>query len=504
MRNKILAAIILFINILYFVQAQDAPGPDEISYRPAVNSGKYYPADPDSLRQFIYAKLDTANKSLAEAEIIGIVVPHAAYPYSGWVAARTYRNLIGKKYDAIIIIAPSHFLPFRGASIFNGDGYTTPIGTSKIDKELAKSIADGDELISYSDLGQKANDSLKEHSIEVQLPFLQIVQPATPIVPILAGSQDEISNDALMRAIVKAVKKSGKKVLIIASADLSHFHSLSESRAIDIPALETFSDYDYYKLEQDFRNGIFQSCGSGPIVVMLEAAEQLGAGIATPLMYSTSATSLDIRGDTSRVVGYFSGIVIKIKKMKPFYFPDYNDEEKEDLFTSALSGIRKKILSDSTEPVYFVPRNLTMRKGIFVTLKKNGELRGSMGSRYSNLPLLFAVENAAMNAATSDPRFAPVTAGEIDSLEFEISILSRFKRLLDTSDIEIDNYGLFITDGDKMGLLLPEVATDNNLTKLQFLQLAGKKAGLGADAFSRPDILLYYFETRLIKEDISD
>ncbi len=504
MRNIIIVVITLLTSILTIAKAQDAPGTDKISYRPAINAGKYYPANPDSLRQYIYAKLDTTSKSVVETEILGIVVPHAAYRYSGWVAARTYKNIIGKKYDAIIIIAPSHFLPFRGASVFNGDGYATPIGTAEIDKELAKSIAAGHEIISYSDLGHTANDTLKEHSIEVQLPFLQIVQPNTPIVPILAGSQDEISNDALMRAIVKAVKQSGKKVLIIASADLSHFHSLSESRKFDIPALETFSNYDYYKLEQNFLDGIYESCGGGPIVTMLKAVEQLGGSMATPLIYSTSASSPDIEGDTSRVVGYFSGMVVKIQKLKPFYFPEYNSEEVKDLLESARFGVRSKIISDSTRQVYFILRNLSMKKGAFVALKKDGKLRGLMGSRFSSLPLLFSVESAAKDAAAADPRFPPVTAEEIDSLEYEISILSRFQRALDTSEIAIGNNGLFITNGTKRGLLLPEVATENHLNKLRFLQLIGKEAGLGPDAFSRPDVLLYYFETKLIREDSLD
>ena len=144
-----------------------------------------------------------------------------------------------------------------------------------------------------------------------------------------------------------------------------------------------------------------------------------------------------------------------------------------------------------------------MLKGAFVALRKNGELRGRMGSRFSNLPLLLSVESAAKDAATADPRFPPVAAAEIDSLEYEISVLSRFKRSLDTSEIEVGNHGLFITDGTKRGLLLPEAAADNNLARLRFLQLIGMEAGLGPDAFSRPDVLLYYFETKLFMEESS-
>ncbi|MDP2362565.1 MAG: AmmeMemoRadiSam system protein B, partial [Ignavibacteria bacterium] len=212
--------------------SQDMLAPDKISYRSPTVAGAFYPAKPSELRTMIYNYLNEDISEIIQQDIFAIVVPHAGFVYSGSVAAKAYKQLIGKKYDAIIIIAPSHQKYFKGASVFKGNAYVTPLGNALVDKELSKEITSVNSFVKLSMDGHSWTDSLSEHSLEVQIPFLQIVQPDVPIVPIVMGTQNHETCDKLMKAIVYSVKKLNKKVLIVASSDLSHFHSLKDAKKL--------------------------------------------------------------------------------------------------------------------------------------------------------------------------------------------------------------------------------------------------------------------------------
>ena len=269
--------------------AQDMPGLSQVSYRPPAVAGSFYPNNPDSLRKMINEFLDLNEFIPIPGDIKAIVVPHAGYVFSGWVAGKAFKAVKDKTYDDIIIIAPSHAKYFNGASVFKGDAYTTPLGEALVDKILANEIANFSPLVKLSNDGHGWKDSKSEHSIEVEIPFLQVVQPNTPIVPIIIGSQDFTTCDELVKAIINAKKKLNKKLLIVASSDLSHFHNTGSAEALDTLLVNSFSKFDYFKMEKNLFAGKWEACGGGPIVTAMMIAEQLGANNTLAFQYATSA-----------------------------------------------------------------------------------------------------------------------------------------------------------------------------------------------------------------------
>ncbi|MFP4528170.1 MAG: AmmeMemoRadiSam system protein B [Candidatus Kapaibacterium sp.] len=484
--------------------SQDAPGPDAISYRPAALAGAFYPADPDTLRKRIneYLDPDKAKRIRPEAAIHGIVVPHAGYDYSGWVAGRAFREIEGRGYDAVVVIGPSHREVFEGASIYDGEAYTTPLGNAMIDQELADSIAAADNTIMRSRKGHSHDRGNFENSIEVQIPFLQVVLPDVPIVPIAMGAQNYHSSDVLMQAIVKAAEETGRRILLVGSTDLSHYHDVTGAREMDIPLVQTFDNYDYMKLSYKLFAREWEACGAAPMIAVMLTAEQLGANNATPLLYATSAEAPGVKTSDDRVVGYMSGLLMEAD-FDPFgKFPELDEEERARLLEAAKESVSRSVGADTTaEPgVRLVDKDLSGQYAAFVTLKKEGQLRGCMGHTIAEKNLLMEVEESARMAATRDMRFRPVAPDELDSLDFEITVLSRFKRVLDTAEVEPGRDGVYLRLGRSAGLFLPQVATEQGWDREALLENLGQKAGLSQNAYQMPEAELFIFRSLIIEE----
>lgn len=479
---------------------QDALPEEKISYRPPMFSGSFYPSNPDTLKKMInqYLELEKPPK-YGEIDIFGMAVPHAGYVYSGLVAGRAYKELIGRKYDAIVIIAPSHRESFYGASVFSGDAYVTPLGNVHIDKELSKLISNFDNDILLSFKGHRWDSDYAEHSLEVQLPFLQIVQPSTPIVAVVMGSQDFLTQDKLMKSIVNAVNKSGKKCLIIASTDLSHFHDAETAESIDKPLVRTFARYDYFAMQNLFSDNTFQACGAGPLTTMMMTSEQLGANQAIPIIYLHSGNTEAGSSRQDRVVGYFSGITAKGQTMS---LPVLNKTDKEKLIEQSKKGVYDAINNIDDEQINtIIPLRLSNPNPTFVTLKKKNQLRACMGHTYARVPLLMEVYNSAKLAAQNDYRFGPITNDELEELEFEITVLSRFIRVLNLNDIKIGRDGLYIRLGKSHGLLLPQVAAERNWDTATFLEHLSEKAGLHKNSYMHSNAEIFRFEAVIIHEN---
>ena len=223
--------------------------------KPAV-AGMFYPGDKRTLEKEINSYINEAETEEISGNIFGIVAPHAGYVYSGPVAGYAYKLIKGKKYETVVVISPSHQEFFRGCSVFDGDAYETPLGQIKVDKETAKSIANKVENIYLSSKGHHIK-GMGEHSLEVQLPFLQVALGKFEVVPIVIGDQSEENCSALGMVLAEALKD--KNALIVASSDLSHYHSYDEARKIDSRAVDCFEKGDL--------KGILdcEACGSGPI-----------------------------------------------------------------------------------------------------------------------------------------------------------------------------------------------------------------------------------------------
>ena len=257
-------------------------------------AGSWYPGNPNILRTSIGDFFQRVPEELSTGNIVGLVAPHAGYIYSGQVAAYAYKMLQGHVFDAVIVIGPSHRLSFRGISIYDQGGYETPLGTVLVDSSLADRIKSESRLVA-------ANPSahLREHSIEIQLPFLQYVLGEFSFVPLLMGDQDRMTCEDLAAAIVKAVGQ--KKILIVGSSDLSHFHSYDQALKLDALALGYLEKMDAEGFLKGLEERQFEACGGGPAAVTMMAATTMGASSAKLLRYANSG---DVTGDKQSVVGY--------------------------------------------------------------------------------------------------------------------------------------------------------------------------------------------------------
>ena len=499
--NKLFMIYILIIFMISFTRlcSQDAPSPDMVTYRPATVAGSFYPDDPNELKDWIKQFLDKGESSEPSQNILGLVVPHAGYVYSGWIAGQAFKKVEGRKYDVVIVIAPSHSQAFPGSSIFDGDAYVTPLGEAMVDKDLAKEISNVNDMVKMSREGHGWKGNRAEHSLEVQIPFIQTVLPKSKIVPIVMGTQDFESSDALMKAIVHSVRKTNKKVLLVASSDLSHYHDESTAKTMDECLVKAFNKFDYFRIALNAFSRRWEACGGAPIVVAMTACEQLGANKSQSVVYSNSANSPYIKGDKKSVVGYFSGILFQDETTDDL-LPLISNENRQKLLEIAKVTIINSAKDDNEKINIGIPAGeLSDEYAVFVTIHKNGKLRGCMGHTIADNNLISAVEESAKLACSRDPRFSPVEESELEELDYEITVLSRMKRILNIEEIEPGRDGVLLRLGYYSGIFLPQVATEQNWDRKTLLEQLGRKANLTTDAYLDKKAELYVFRGMVIK-----
>jgi len=458
--------------------------------RPAV-AGSFYPGDPKTLTRQVREYLSRAAKEEVEGEIIGLVSPHAGYMYSGAVAAHAFKTVAGMKFDAVVIVAPSHRFPFQGASVYDRGGYETPLGVLPPEREIIQKLKSESKVI--QPLPQAHS---QEHSLEVQLPFLQEVLGEFNLVPLVIGSQDYRSCEAVGKAIAGAVK--GKKVLLVASTDLSHYHPYDRAVQLDKVILEDIGEFDARKLSRDLEAGKGEACGGGPVIAVMVAAGELGANRARVLKYQNSG---DVTGDRSGVVGYGAAVFFRdsgpAKKepdgRKAGISLGLTEEEKRDLQRIARAAIERRLKGEKASAAGPAGGHLKENRGAFVSLHRRGQLRGCIGTIQPNKPLYQVVEEMAAAAAFEDSRFAPLTAQEMKDLDLEISVLTPLQRVQDVQEIEVGRHGLYIKKGFYAGLLLPQVAAEYKWSRETFLEETCRKAGLPKNAWKEKGTEIYMF-----------
>jgi AmmeMemoRadiSam system protein B/AmmeMemoRadiSam system protein A len=450
----------------------------------------FYPADPAQLGAMV-------DRFLAQAKVpqvpgvIAIVAPHAGYQYSGAVAAHSYALLKGRKPQRVVVIAPSHYEAFGFSSVYDGDAYSTPLGRVPVDRDFVKRLVHLAPSIRLSALGHTPSGDKREHSIEVQLPFLQRVLGEFRLVPIIMGDQSWEQCRALGLALAKL--SQGSDTLIVASSDLTHYRTYDDDVRLDHKTLKAIEQWDYLGMSLNFEQQNWEACGGGPIIATMIAAERLGANKAQVLKYANTG---DVTGDHSRVVGYSA---IAFSKG-----PDaanavesplaLSREEKDELLRIAKSSVESavrdgKLLSCPAPKL----SALAADRGAFVTLKERGELRGCIGHIHAAEPLYLTVRDVAAHAALRDPRFQPVSKSELDKLTYEISVLSPLRHVSDISQIRVGLHGLVVRKGDTQGLLLPQVATEFKWDRQTFVRETCMKAGLSAEAWRDADTDLFMF-----------
>ena len=458
--------------------------------RESVIAGSWYPGDPDRLTKDIKGYLKQVPEHTIGGEIIALISPHAGYMYSGQVAAHAYKLLEGKKYDIVVIVAPSHRAYFKGASVYPTGGYRTPLGIVPIAEEITDALMKKSPLI---DAIPQAH--AQEHSLEIQLPFLQVVLKDFRLVPIVMGEQDLRICNELSAVIADVIK--GKNALVIASTDLSHFHTYDEAVALDRKFLQQVDAFDHEGLDKALRAGECEACGAGPVVAVMLAAQALGANKSEVLNYANSG---DVTGDHSRVVGYMAAVLYRNPGSQKAHTEEkvgvdlgLSEEEKKTLHEIAHTVIWNKASGKEVPEFKITSERLQELRGAFVTINKKGALRGCIGHIKGVKPLYRSVEEMAAAAAFQDPRFSPVTEKELKDLDIEISVLTPFKQITDVSEIEVGKHGIYMERGFYSGLLLPQVATEYGWDRNTFLEHTCRKAGLPPDAWKEKDTKIYIF-----------
>jgi AmmeMemoRadiSam system protein B len=266
---------------------------------PAV-SGMFYPDDPGILKQDVERYLKNADISPVHGEITGIIAPHAGYVYSGQVAAYGFKSILNKAFDTVIVLAPSHRIHFEGVAVIEKGSYRTPLGLVGIDEEAVADLIRSSAAIRPFIEAHKG-----EHSLEVQIPFLQSVLKDFTIVPLIMGTQTIDACAALSDCIETVIRKRGRQFLIVGSTDLSHYHPYSAAVRLDSVIVGHLEHFDVPGMIRDLDMNKAEACGAGPMLTTMMVSDKLGAKHSQVMKYANSG---DVSGDRSAVVGYVSAV----------------------------------------------------------------------------------------------------------------------------------------------------------------------------------------------------
>ena len=469
--------------------------------RKSVIAGTWYPGDASTLAGDIRRYLEKVPGQAVGGPVVGLLSPHAGYAYSGQIAAHGYRLIEGQRYDAVVVIGPSHRVLFRGASVWPSGGYETPLGVVPIDSGLASAILGADPVLNSD---RKPHEA--EHSVEIQLPFLQVVLGTFAFVPVVMGTQDLRTCEAVADAILGAAK--GKNVLVVGSSDLSHFHSYEKARRLDQVIVDLVEKRDYRGLARELEEGSCEACGGGPVVTAMLYAEKSGARGVKVLRYANSG---DVTGERRQVVGYLSAAFFRedpgdkaMAKKQAGIDMGLADDEKQALLRIARASIEAELAGKKPPAAKgqgTLQGTLEEKRGAFVSLKKRGHLRGCIGFIEAKKPLARTVEEMAVAAAFQDPRFEPLKKAELMDVRLEISVLTPLRKVADVGAIEVGTHGLYVRKGSRAGLLLPQVATEYGWDRDTFLKETCRKAGLAPDAWRDPETEIYLFSADVFGEE---
>ncbi|HEV8209343.1 MAG TPA: AmmeMemoRadiSam system protein B [Vicinamibacterales bacterium] len=266
--------------------------------REAAVAGTWYPGTAASLAAAVDGHLASADVGGVQVhgDLVALIAPHAGLKYSGPVAAHAYRLLRDRRFDVAVLVGPSHFVGFDGVALYPSGGFDTPVGVMSIDAGCARAIAAASPVVH-----ERPGAHAREHSLEMQLPFLSRLAPAVPIVPLLMGYQTAETAAALGAAL--AIALDGRKALLIASTDLSHYHDAKAASALDHVVIDCVARFDADGLQTALAATPEHACGGGPMVAVMRAARAAGARDARILHYADSG---DVSGDKSSVVGYLA------------------------------------------------------------------------------------------------------------------------------------------------------------------------------------------------------
>lgn len=444
-----------------------------IKTRPAAVAGTFYPADPAELRQMLTNYLQADHTDIAVPK--AIITPHAGYIYSGPVAAKVYASLrpARQTIKRVVLLGPAHRVYVKGLALSSATAFTTPLGNIDLD------MLSAEKLTRLPQVSVIDSAHAEEHSLEVQLPFLQLVLDDFTLLPLVVGdaSTEEVSQ------VLEAVW-GGDETLIIISSDLSHYHSYATAQQIDASTSAAINDFRLHDISPE------QACGCVPIRGLLHLAKIKGMEIQTLDLRNSGDTA----GPRDRVVGYGAYALHAGQTLAATHRRQLLEVARHSIMQGFDSDKPLKPDLDQYDP------GLQQQRATFVTLKLNQQLRGCIGTTQAVSPLIVSVADSAFKAAFRDPRFKPLSQSEYDQIDLSISVLSAPAELefscendlLETLRPGVD--GLIIEKGSHKATFLPEVWQTLPSAEAFLTQL---KLKAGIDDAEAPDRAWRYISEHL-------
>lgn len=462
--------------------------------RPPAVAGTFYPERADDLRQLLRTLFSKTVRRRDLRDVRALIVPHAGYVYSGEVAAAAFAQIDAEVvYDTIFILGPSHRVGFEGAAVFCTGDFTTPLGTVEVDCALAEKLIAGSPLFVA-----RTDAHALEHSIEVQLPFLQYhLRRPFRIVPIVLGANSPATCSQI-GAVLRPFLND--KNLFVISTDFSHYPAYEEAVTVDTAVAEAIVSNSPARLLQTMQHyeeagvhGLATTlCGASGVLTLM-AMTSVDAGFCyQPIQYQNSGDMP--MGDKRRVVGYYAIVVNTQKGQEGQAEFALTAKEKEVLLNIVRQTIFHYVKYRRIPEVDERDLNAALRLpcGAFVTLKKYGQLRGCIGQFDSAMPLYVLVQEMAIAAASRDSRFVPVQESELKELAVEISVLTPMRKITSIAEFELGRHGIYIRQGQRAGTFLPQVARDTGWTAEEFFgHCARDKAGIGWEGWKDAELYVY-------------
>jgi len=485
-----------------------------LKIRRSAIAGSWYPGEKSSLKKLINSYLDEAPKQkvLKNKTVCALIVPHAGYAYSGKCAAYSFKQLEGEKVDRVFVLAPSHRAWFTGASITSADAYETPLGLARIDKELVEKLRES-PLVS-----EVSQAHIDEHALEIELPFLQVVLEDFKLVPMVFSDVNYEQAKELGKLIAD---NAGPNDIIVASGDFTHFGAAFNYTPFTSNVAENLTELDLgladIILKKDVK-GIFDyknktgitCCGIKVFSVLAAALPETAIG--EQLLYYKSG---DYDNSYAHSVSYVSAVFYK--NVAEIYDFEKNEKKEKDLKEEKKSESDESVLTEDEKQTllkiardtltshvnrkgkldltkYNLTDRLKEKAGAFVTLHKNGQLRGCIGYIQGIAPLAETVRENACNASTEDPRFPPVQPSELDDIDLEISVMSPLRKIDSPDEVVAGKHGVILKEGYNQGVFLPQVATEQDWDRETFLKHLGLKAGLDTNAYKTAELQVFTAE----------
>ena len=490
-------------------------------------AGRFYPGNEIALKDQINTLFKNVPKQTLKGSPVALISPHAGYQYSGQVAAYGYNAIKDCDFNRVIILAFKHFMAkrFRGASILTVKNFKTPLGLIPVDLDACN------QLLNYpaSSSQKPAQKSLKlfgtfedayqeEHSLETQLPFLQMTLGSFKVIPIMVGILIEDDFEKVANAIRPLMDD---KTIVVVSSDFTHYGEgygyvpfkkdiEKNIHKLDYGAFDKILSKDFDGIRNYRRETGINACGMMPIQLLLKLLPDNVSGEI--LKYDTSGHQTN---NFSYSVSYASIIFTKPGETKSgFFLPKkeptdlflLTSEEKARLLTLARNTLEIYTKTGNPPKLDQINNQLTLKLkekyGVFVTLKKHGELRGCIGHILPKEPLFQGVIENTINSSSRDWRFNPVDTKEVSDITIEISVLGIPKRIPGSDNFMVGKEGILIRKGPYSAVFLPQVAVEQGWDRAETLCHLCQKAGLSRDAWKEDDMEFYVFTADVFHEGV--